>query len=577
MSAMRLTVCLLWIALLAGCTAGSGPAPAAEGSAPDTATLLRNELERVLAQRGIELDAAGNPTRAVSALPKRDYRTPARFNDIIGQRAQLSWVHHQLGDYDRNGEVNISDLTPVGIHLGKTSASPDWLQALTADGDGNNEINIADVTPIGQNFGASLGGYLLQISRQPGDPFEDYAFVDFADGFDNGNALEFGYSAPDIDAADYRVSPVGRSREFDWNVYRLELPGSSQREPELFVADGRLMLAAISADDDELIFAESSSLRPQSSADWSAHVVDTDNVAEAQPGLAMIGGAPAIGYCAEHAVSAFEVRYARALVAQPLATTDWQHHMIEGSLPLQSVRLLEKDGLPVLTVENGSGGLFLGVSPTPFPSSDLDWSDVAVNAGVTVNNPEICLIGNRVHVASYQYGGSGETYYSGAKTSIPSGAADFDGFPLWTIGGIAQHHSILDCGGYPAVLSPNEPDGSLDFLYSGEVRPVSSAVWFASKAYIDPTDILHPDSVLFEGRPAVAFGRFNLNFLWGRRTLPADTPDWVLQESLEEGTLNFGIGANSIVVSGELPLIAFTEFDAPNGVRHIAIAIASER
>ncbi|MCB1218045.1 hypothetical protein KDL44_11670 [bacterium] len=577
MSAMRLTVCLLWIALLAGCSADRGSAPAEDSPAMDTATLLRTELERVLAQRGIELDAAGNPTRAVSALPKRDYRAPARFNDIIGERAQLSWVHHQLGDYDHNGEVNISDLTPVGIHLGKTSASPDWLQAQAADGDGNNEINIADVTPIGQNFGAALGGYLLQISPLPGDPFEDYAFVDFAEGFDNGNTLEFGYSAPDIDAADYRVSPVGRSRDFDWDVYRLELPGGSQRDPELLVADGRLMLAAVSIDSADLIYAESSTPRPHSSADWSAHVVDTDNVAGAQPGLAMIGGAPAIGYCAEHAVSAFEVRYARALVAQPLATTDWQHHMIEGSLPLQSVRLLEKDGLPVLTVENGSGGLFLGVSPTPFPSSDLDWSDVAVNAGVTVNNPEICLIGNRVHVASYQYGGSGETYYSGAKFNIPTGAADFDSFPLWTIGGIAQHHSILGCGGYPAVLSPNEPDGSLDFLYSSEVRPLSAFPWFVNKAYSDPTDILHPDSVLFEGRPAVACGRFNLNFIWGLRTLPRDKTEWTSQESLEEGTLNFGIGANSIVVSGELPLIAFTEFDAPNGVRHIAIAIANER
>ncbi|MEZ5337575.1 MAG: PKD domain-containing protein [bacterium] len=82
----------------------------------------------------------------------------------------LFWHYYNQGDYDQNGEVNISDLTPLGIHLKESGPwSPASIQGVV-DGDGNNEINLADITPIGANFGARISLYNLYAS----DDINDY-------------------------------------------------------------------------------------------------------------------------------------------------------------------------------------------------------------------------------------------------------------------------------------------------------------------------------------------------------------------------------------------------------------------
>lgn len=72
---------------------------------------------------------------------------------------RLKWKEVNAGDYDLNGEVNVADITPLGVHFGKTRDSADWAAARVADGDGNGEINLGDITPIGSNFMHAVAGY----------------------------------------------------------------------------------------------------------------------------------------------------------------------------------------------------------------------------------------------------------------------------------------------------------------------------------------------------------------------------------------------------------------------------------
>ena len=77
------------------------------------------------------------------------------------------WSYRNQGDYDLNGEVNVSDLTPLGQNFLKSEQDTDWITAQWADGDFNGVNNLADVSSIGQNFGARVDGYQLESKDGP--------------------------------------------------------------------------------------------------------------------------------------------------------------------------------------------------------------------------------------------------------------------------------------------------------------------------------------------------------------------------------------------------------------------------
>ncbi len=82
---------------------------------------------------------------------------------------KLNWEYRCTGDYDQNGLVNISDLTPLGIHFGKSGPFADTSVESVVDGDGNGEINLGDITPIGQNFGRGVESYNIYTAADLSD------------------------------------------------------------------------------------------------------------------------------------------------------------------------------------------------------------------------------------------------------------------------------------------------------------------------------------------------------------------------------------------------------------------------
>jgi hypothetical protein len=106
------------------------------------------------------------PRSIRAAAPTEVFAGPA----FSGGEILLCTVQYtNPGDYDQNGLVTISDLTPLALHFGKSGPfAPDvafigfgsYPVESLVDGDGNGEINLADLTVIGQNFGNdALGGY----------------------------------------------------------------------------------------------------------------------------------------------------------------------------------------------------------------------------------------------------------------------------------------------------------------------------------------------------------------------------------------------------------------------------------
>lgn len=179
----RIAVGLVCI-VLAGCSGGAGlnssPGQAAPGAEAFREAQLR-ELTHLPLPTGVApelwqrlktalagmIASPGKATRSAPATSASQARLA--FNAGTGV---LSWGYACQGDYNQNGEVGVSDLTPLGIHFGAVSGggpfTPDSIEAVI-DGSGDGAVGIADVTPIGLNFGNRALSYNIYQSTDPAD------------------------------------------------------------------------------------------------------------------------------------------------------------------------------------------------------------------------------------------------------------------------------------------------------------------------------------------------------------------------------------------------------------------------
>lgn len=114
--------------------------------------------------------------RSVSSCPKGDYNCVEDLS-IIAQdatTATLRWTEKNVGDYDNNGLVGVSDLTPVGVNFNaKVSTSSDPEKLSLVDGNHDDYINVSDITAIGQNFGSQITGYRVYKDSEGTNPYND--------------------------------------------------------------------------------------------------------------------------------------------------------------------------------------------------------------------------------------------------------------------------------------------------------------------------------------------------------------------------------------------------------------------
>ena len=176
---------LITVLAVQGCGGGKAQTAAVDqlaasegsGKLPDLQSMLDSELLRL----GVDT------TRSGSIAPSAGnavFDLQASLTTITpGEEAavQLRWTERLIGDYDQNGLVNASDLTPLAQHFGEsvsyrsavdTEGIEGWPSGLSyapndaanwrlarIDGNMDGVINAADVTPIAQHWQQSLSGY----------------------------------------------------------------------------------------------------------------------------------------------------------------------------------------------------------------------------------------------------------------------------------------------------------------------------------------------------------------------------------------------------------------------------------
>jgi hypothetical protein len=123
--------------------------------------------------------------RIASMVPLGDSAAASLGYDMATQ--SLRWFYSNPGDYDQNGLVGISDLTPLGVNFGMGDVpveQPGMFGLLAGsltepfgpenalaqiDGDDNGQIGIADITPIGQNFGNAVQAWRVYAGSAASD------------------------------------------------------------------------------------------------------------------------------------------------------------------------------------------------------------------------------------------------------------------------------------------------------------------------------------------------------------------------------------------------------------------------
>ncbi len=101
----------------------------------------------------------------------------------------LSWQHFSPGDYNQDGLVAVSDLTPIGIHFNQdvpAGSDPDGRDSSSiedvVDGSNDGKVNVADLTAIGLNYQNRTSSYNIY----KGDP----ADLPASNRGDNGSGAE---------------------------------------------------------------------------------------------------------------------------------------------------------------------------------------------------------------------------------------------------------------------------------------------------------------------------------------------------------------------------------------------------
>jgi len=173
--------------------------PVPEGVNPSLFQELKDELARQLSEK-----MAG---RIVSTPPTGDANV---VDDLVlidygSEVYSLSWHYRNSGDYDQDGTVGISDITPIAMHYGE-AVEEEYSLLDVIDGSGNEVIDIADITPIAMNYASEVAGYSIQGADNLEGPFPEISTVPFSAGTGEG-CLSFTHGLSTLTNLLYRVVP----------------------------------------------------------------------------------------------------------------------------------------------------------------------------------------------------------------------------------------------------------------------------------------------------------------------------------------------------------------------------------
>jgi hypothetical protein len=147
------------------------PGVIALGAAPINGVLPAGEISSVSFAAGAE-----EVSKAVATVPTNDANAVEDLSVSVNVTGGVTatWTEIHRGDYNNDGTVAVSDITPIAQLYNQTSTTTDNPGRFAlVDGNDDLIIGVADITPIAMNFGTLVTGYDIyrtELSGAAEDP-----------------------------------------------------------------------------------------------------------------------------------------------------------------------------------------------------------------------------------------------------------------------------------------------------------------------------------------------------------------------------------------------------------------------
>ena len=290
----------------------------------------------------------------------------------------LKWTQVNIGDYDFNGEVSITDLTPVAVNylhtVDDTLEDPTLQPVYWVDGDRNGEINAQDLVPLAMHYGSQVDGYI--VSR-------------------NGDVLEIGSPEnPDV-LRDREIRPnlpplyseivTGSSIDV-WNVTPVDADGQAGSDLDQAVTELAVVKAQVSFSGATLFDLDGSGQISSGSGNSVLRIVDPGEIVdraevgrgvEDDPGVYFFYGIPRdtllyldVLYYPKYDPATGEERTGQPIgVGNPIPVSE----LTITSIPfvLKTATPIQRLSLEIKYEPNPEGGYYTSTTPAYDPPSSL--------------------------------------------------------------------------------------------------------------------------------------------------------------------------------------------------------------
>jgi len=240
----------------------------------------------------------------------------------------------------------------------------------------------------------------------------------------------------------------------DWDIHVIDQEGWVGEHSSVAVQDGLPVVSYFDYTNTRLRFARALTATPDQAADWQIHTIDDVDYTGRFTSTAIVDGRPAVSYYDDDKTC---LKYARSLLTVPSAATDWRVYIVDnaGDDGLYS-SLVDLDGKPAISYYDWSAkNIKFARALVADPTAPAQWLITKLDQdGTLCQYPSLALLDGKPLISYY---GNTDLRCVIATNPAPTTVADWNLYPVDIEGSAGNYSSLTIIGNRPAILYYGNP------------------------------------------------------------------------------------------------------------------------